>query len=85
MGVFPNADGWLALVTVATTVPPLLLLGWQFDAFRDWRWLGLFGLAAVGSSWWLAATFPAFAMTDPAIAAALAIIVVMGYIRWGGF
>ena len=32
---FPHADFWTALFAVGATVPPLLLVGWQFDAFRD--------------------------------------------------
>lgn len=83
LGIFPNAGPWLAGLTAATTVPVLALIGWQFDAVRDWRWLGLFGLAVVGSGWWVATTIGDFAMTDPAIAAALAIITVLSLVGFG--
>ena len=34
-GLFPHAQPWLALFTAAMSIPPLLAIGWQFDAFRD--------------------------------------------------
>ena len=83
LGLFPNADPWLALLTAATLVPALLIIGWQFDAFRDRRWLGLFGLSVIGSGYWLASTLSEFAMTNHAIAAALGIIVVLSVIGFG--
>jgi len=83
LGIFPNADPWLALLTAATLVPALLIIGWQFDAFRDRRWLGLFGITAIGSGYWLATTLPDFAMTNHAIVAALGIVVVLTVVGFG--
>lgn len=83
LGMFPNADPWLALLTATTLVPALLVIGWQFQAFRDRRWLALFGLSAVGSGYWVASTLPEFAMTNHAIAAALGIIVVLSVVGFG--
>jgi len=40
---------WVAILTALTTVPPLLLVGWQFDAFRDWRWWGFLAVVVLGS------------------------------------
>jgi hypothetical protein len=81
--VFPNADPWLALLTAATLLPALALVGWQFDALGDRRWLAAFVIALVGSGAYLATTLPAFAMTSPAIAAALAIVTVLSVLGFG--
>nr|WP_246985075.1 hypothetical protein [Halorientalis marina] len=83
LGVFPNADPWLALLTAATLVPVVLLIGWQFDAFRDPRWLAAFGIVAVGSGAGLALTLPSFAMTSTPILATLAIITVLSVLGFG--
>lgn len=83
LGYFPHADPWLALLTVAINVPALLLIGWQFDAFRDWRWQAVFALAVVGSGAYLLVTLPAFAMTRPVIVLTLAIITVLSVIGFG--
>jgi len=83
VGSFPAADPWLALFTAASVLPALALVGWQFDAFRDWRWLGVFGLAAVATGGWLVLTLPAFAMTSHTVAAALAIVAVLSVLGFG--
>jgi hypothetical protein len=83
LGYFPHADPWLALFTAATLVPALSLIGWQFDAFRDRRWLAAFGLAAVISAASLTATEPDFAWTRPVIVVSLAIVTVISVIGFG--
>ena len=83
MGTFPNAMPWLALLTLATTVVPLLLIARQFDAFRDWRWWGFFAVAALGSGWSLATTLPAFALTSPIMIVILTIITVLTVVGFG--
>lgn len=80
---FPAAEPWLALFTFGATVPALVLDGCQFDAFRDCRWLAIFGVALVGSVAWLAVTLPRFAMTSPLIAAALGIVTVLSVLGFG--
>ncbi len=80
---FPHHHPWLALFTAASLLPALALVGWQFDALRDPRWLVPFGLALVGTFAYLAASLPAFAMTDPAIAIALGIVVVLSVLGFG--
>jgi hypothetical protein len=76
-------DPWLALFSAATTWPALGLIGWQFDAFRDWRWLVLTGVAVAGIGTWLALTAPAFAMTSHLIVAALGIVTVLSVLGFG--
>lgn len=83
LGLFPNADPWLALLTAAITIPALVLIGWQFGAFGDWRWRAFFLVAVVGSAAYLATTLSEFAMTNPAIAVALAIITVLSVLGFG--
>jgi hypothetical protein len=83
MALFPHADAWLAIFTAVTLVPALLLIGWQLDAFRDWRWQAWFAVAAVGSGAYLAVAVPGFAMTNHAIAAALGIVAALTVIGFG--
>ncbi|WP_345780698.1 hypothetical protein [Haloplanus pelagicus] len=83
MGLFPHAAPWIALLTLATTVPALLLLGWQFDAFDDPRWLAAFAVALLGGGAYLAVTASAFGMTRPTIALALAIVTVLTVLGFG--
>jgi hypothetical protein len=80
---FPHAHVWLAIFTAATLLPALVLIGRQFDAFRDWRWLGVFAVALVGSGGYLAATLPEFGMTRPVFLAALAIVAVLSVVGFG--
>ena len=81
--VFPNAQPWLALFTAFTLLPSLLSIGWQFDAFRDRRWLLAFGLSLVVSVAYLATTLPAFEMTSNVIAVALVIVTVLSVLGFG--
>ena len=83
MGYFPHAEPWLAILTAATLLPALLLIGFQFDAFADARWLAAFGLAFVGSGSYLGLTLPAFAMTRPVIVVTLGIITVLSVVGFG--
>jgi len=48
--VFPHAHVWLAILTAATLLPALALIGWQFDALTDWRWLTAFASSLLGLS-----------------------------------
>lgn len=72
--IFDNPHVWLALFTAVTLVPTLLLVGWQFDAFRDWRWQAWFGVVLLVSGAYLATTLPDFAWTEPVFVVALAIV-----------
>nr|WP_256299050.1 hypothetical protein [Haloarchaeobius salinus] len=81
--VFPNAQPWLALFTAFTLLPALLSIGWQFDAFRDRRWLVAFGVALAVSVGYLATTLPAFEMTSNVIAVALVIVAVLSVMGFG--
>jgi hypothetical protein len=83
LGVFPNSDPWIAMLTAVTLLPALVLVGWQFDAFRDWRWLSVFGVALLGTGAFLAATLPSFGMTDPLVLAVLAVITVLSVLGFG--
>ncbi|MFB6102074.1 MAG: hypothetical protein ABEJ73_05860 [Haloplanus sp.] len=83
MGVFPHSQPWIALLTLATTVPALLFLGWQFDALDDPRWLAAFALALLGGGAYLATTASAFGMTSTTIFLALAIVTVLAVLGFG--
>jgi hypothetical protein len=80
---FPAAQPWLAAFTFATTVPALLLIAWQFDAFRDPRWLLPFGVALLGSVTWFVLTMDRFAMTSHLVAVALGIVTVLSVLGFG--
>ncbi|WP_324756514.1 hypothetical protein [Haloarcula montana] len=77
LGKFPNADPWLALMTAATTIPVVLLLGAQFDALTDPKTLLALAVAVVGSGAYLWTALPDFAMTSPWIVATLAIVTLL--------
>jgi len=83
LGVFPHSQPWTALLTLATTVPALLLLGWQFDAFDDPRWIAAFAVALLGGGAYLAVTASTFGMTSPTILLALAIVTVLTVLGFG--
>jgi len=83
LGVFPHAGPWIALLTLATTVPALLLIGWQSDAFDDPQWLAAFAVALLGGGAYLAVTADAFGMTSPTILLALAIVTVFSVLGFG--
>ncbi|MHB9285761.1 hypothetical protein ACKVMT_01820 [Halobacteriales archaeon Cl-PHB] len=83
MGYLPAANTWWAIFTAATVLPALALIGWQFDAFRDRRWLLVTGLAVVGSGAGLVLTIGEFAWPSPLILAALAIVTVLSVLGFG--
>jgi hypothetical protein len=83
LDVFPHAQPWIALLTLATTVPALLLIDWQFDALDDPRWLATFAVALFGGGAYLVVTADAFGMTSPTILLALAIVTVLSVLGFG--
>lgn len=82
-GMLPSPDAWLALFTLVNVPGALLLIGWQFDAWRDWRWRVPFGLTFVGSAAWVAMTVGSLQLPGPAILAALAIVTVLNLEGFG--
>jgi hypothetical protein len=78
-----NPHPWLALFTLFATVPPLLAIGAQFDAFGDRRWQAWFGLALLVSAGYLAVALPEFAATQPIYVAVLAVMVVLNFVGFG--
>lgn len=83
LGKFPNADPWLALLTAATLIPVILLIGYQFDAVTDPKTLGVLGVAVLGSGAYLVTTLPTFAMTSWWVIAALVIVTLLSVQGFG--
>lgn len=83
MGIFPNADPWIALFSTVAVIPALLLIGWQFNAFRDRRWQAIFTIAVVAHAVSLVVTLPEFALTSPSIMLALVIVTVLTVLGFG--
>ncbi|SDY25622.1 hypothetical protein SAMN05216564_10479 [Halopenitus persicus] len=83
VGLFPNAEPWIALFTLVTLVPVLLLLGWRFAAFDDRRWRVAFAVVAVGSGAWVATTVGSLQPTTPAVLVSLAIVAVLSIQGFG--
>jgi hypothetical protein len=79
----PHFDAWLALLTAATSIPVVLLVGYQFDALTDRKTLAALAVATVGSGAFLATTLPDFGMTSPWIAAALIIVTLLSVQGFG--
>ena len=59
------------------------MIGWQFGAWRDWRWLVPFSAALIGSAAWAALSISELALPGPAILAALAIVTVLNLQGFG--
>jgi len=78
-----NPHPWLALFTLLATLPPLLAIGYQFDAFGDWRWRAWFAVGLLVSGAYLAVALPEFAMTQPVYVAVLAVMVVLNFLGFG--
>ncbi|MEF8908021.1 MAG: hypothetical protein V5A13_09185 [Haloarculaceae archaeon] len=74
---FPNFTPWLALLTAATTIPIVVLVGYQFDALTDRKTLAALAVAVVGSGAFLATTLPEFGMTSPWVIATLVIVTLL--------
>lgn len=83
VGVFPNAEPWLALFTAVNLIPVLLLFGWRMNALGDRRWRAVFAVATVGSLAWVAATVGSLQPTTPAVLVALAIVTVLSVQGFG--
>jgi hypothetical protein len=80
---FENFTPWLALMTAATTIPVVVLIGYQFDALTDTRTLVALAVAVLGSGAFLVTTLSEFAMTSPWIIATLAIVTVLSVQGFG--
>jgi hypothetical protein len=80
---FPNFVPWLALLTAATTIPIVVLVGYQFDALTDRKTLAALAVAVVGSGAFLATTLPEFGMTSPWVIATLAIVTLLSVQGFG--
>jgi hypothetical protein len=83
LGMFPHAAPWIALFSTITVIPSLILIGWHFDAFQDWRWQGVFVVALVGHGAYLVMTLPAFSLTSPVIMLTLVIVTVLAVLGEG--
>ena len=80
---FPKFMPWLALMTAATTIPIVVLVGSQFDALTDRKTLAALAVAVVGSGAFLATTLPEFGMASPWIVATLVIVTLLSVQGFG--
>ena len=88
LGLFPDAEPWLALFTFFNLVPALLLIAYRLNAWRDRRWQAAFVLATVGSIAWVGATIDlvlsgAIGFPAPAVSVALVIVTVLSVQGFG--
>jgi hypothetical protein len=83
MDLLPSPDAWLALFTFINLPGALLLIGWQFDAWLDRRWLGVFGLTTLASGAWVATTVGALAWPSATVLAALIIVTLLNLQGFG--
>lgn len=63
MHLFPHAVPWLVLFGFLNLTAVLGVFGWEFDAWRDWRWQTLIGLVALVSIGLFRVTVDQFGMT----------------------
>jgi hypothetical protein len=83
LGLFPNAEPWLALFTAVNLVPVLLLVGWRLDAWTDWRWQVPFAVVTVGSLAWVGLTVGRLQMTTPLVLVSLGIVTLLSVQGFG--
>ena len=88
LGLFPDAEPWLALFTFCNLVPALLLIAHRLNAWRDRRWQALFAVATVGSLAWVALTIDqvlsgAVGFPSPAISVALVVVTILSVQGFG--
>jgi hypothetical protein len=83
MGYLPGLAAWGGLFAVVAMGTALLAVGYQFDAFTDWRWLVLVSVIVGGGGVSLVANLGTFAMPGPAILAAMAVVTVLTIIGFG--
>jgi hypothetical protein len=83
LGLFPNAEPWLAVFTAVNLIPIFLLLGWRLNAWSDWRWRVPFAVATVGSLAWVGLTVGSLQMTNPLILVALGIVTILSVQGFG--
>jgi hypothetical protein len=76
---FAHSMPWLALMTAATTIPVVLLIGAQFDALTDPRTLVALAVVVAGSGAFLFATLPEFGMASPWIVAIVTLLSIQGF------
>jgi hypothetical protein len=81
--LLPSPNAWLALFTLINLPGALLLIGWQFDAWRDWRWFVPFLLTFAGSIVWVVLTVGGIELPGPAILAALVIVSILNLEGFG--
>ncbi|RLM57474.1 hypothetical protein DVK02_06830 [Halobellus sp. Atlit-31R] len=74
MGLLPGLAAWGGVFSILAVGPALLAIGYQFDAFADWRWLALFATLVGGGAVSLVANLGALAMPGVSILAALVIV-----------
>ncbi len=80
---FEHFMPWLALMTAATTIPVVVLVGYQFDALTDAKTLLALAVAVLGSGAFLATTLPEFGMASPWLIATLAIVTLLSVQGFG--
>jgi len=83
MGLLPGLAAWGGLFAVVAMGPALLAIGYQFDAFADWRWLGVFGVVGGGGAASLAANLGTLGVPGAPILVALAIVGVLTFLGFG--
>ena len=83
MGLLPGLAAWGGLFSVVAMGPAFLAIGYQFDAFTDWRWLALFAVVVGGGAVSLATNLGTLAMPGVPILVALAIVGVLTFLGFG--
>ncbi|MFD1598257.1 hypothetical protein [Halobellus rarus] len=83
MGLLPGLAAWGGLFSVVAMGPALLAVGYQFDAFTDWRWLALFAVVVGGGAASLVTNLGTFAVPAAPILLALVIVSVLTITGFG--
>lgn len=82
-GRFPHSEAWLAVFTAVNLIPAVALIGWNFDAFSDWRWQAWQAVVTLGSLAWVATTYAGLGRIPVPIALALGIVTLLSVQGFG--
>jgi len=80
---FENFMPWLALMTAATLIPVVVLIGYQFDALTQPKTIAVLAVVIFGTGTFLATTLSEFGMASPWVVAALAIVTLLSVQGFG--
>ncbi len=76
---------WLSVFTAANLIPGLVLIGWQFNSWRDPRWVSAFIAVCLGSLAWVGMSIGSLSFTGGSILSVLLALAIVTVLAVEGF